>query len=106
MVDLILAALVQNLISKKWCWRPFWIKQPVLLIRLTPTYGSHFDNRVKVIFNRTNTVRIGIVMVDLVEKVNLYLILAQMLFFQDVDGGHLGCFWSKWSFSVKPISES
>ena len=105
MVDLILAALVQNLISKKWCWRPFWIKQPVLLIRLTPTYGSHFDNSVKVIFNRTNTVRIGIVMVDLVGKMNLYLIvgvLAQMLFFQDVDGGHLVCFWSKWYFSVNP----
>ena len=32
---LILAALVDNLISKTWHWRPFWIKQPMLLIRLT-----------------------------------------------------------------------
>ena len=63
-----------------------------MLIRLTPVYGSHLDNRVKVIFNRTNTVRIGIVMVDLVEKAYLYLIvgvLVQILIFQDVDGGHL-----------------
>jgi len=49
---LILAALVQNLISKKWSWRPFWIEQPVLLIRFTPAYGSYLDNRVKVISNR------------------------------------------------------
>jgi len=48
---LILAALVPNLISKKWCWWPFWIEQPVLLIRLTPAYGSHLDSRVKVKFN-------------------------------------------------------
>jgi len=31
----LILALVEHLISKKWCWRPFWIKQPMLLIRLT-----------------------------------------------------------------------
>jgi len=51
--------------------------------------------QVKMISNCRNNVRIGILVVDLVEKVYLYLItraLVQMLIFQDVDGGHLGLF--------------
>ena len=66
-----------------------------MLIRLTPAYGSHLDNRVKVILNRKYNVRLRIVMVNLVENVNICLIvgtLVQTLFFQDVDGGHLGYF--------------
>jgi len=48
-----------------------------------------------VILNRINNVRIGIVAVEIMEKVYLYLIvgaLVQRLFFQDVDGGHLRYF--------------
>ena len=47
------------------------------------------------IFNRIHNVIIGIVAVEIMEKVYLYLIvgaLVQRLFFQDVDGGHLRYF--------------
>ena len=47
------------------------------------------------ILNRINNVIIGIVAVEIMEKVYLYLIvcaLVQRLFVQDVDGGHLRYF--------------
>ena len=46
-------------------------------------------------FKRKNDVRIGFLMVDLVENLYLYLILGalvQKLIFQDGAGGHLGYF--------------
>ena len=66
---LILDTLVQNCISKNAVGGHFGLSNLVLLFRLTPAYGSHLDNRVNVKFNSTNTVRIRIVMVDLVKKV-------------------------------------
>ena len=53
------------------------------------------DIWVKMMFKRKSDVRIGILVVDLVEKVYLYLILGalvQKLIFQDGAGGHLGYF--------------
>ena len=56
---------------------------------------------------RQPDVRIGIFVVDLLEKVYSYMILgalAQKLIFQDDTGGHLGC-GSKWCNSIKLMSE-
>ena len=53
------------------------------------------DIWVKMMLKRKSDVRIGVFVVDLVEKVYLYLILGaliQKLFFQDGAGGHLGYF--------------
>ena len=53
------------------------------------------DIRVKMMLKRKSDVRIGILVVDLVAKVYLYLILGaliQKLFFQDGASGHLGYF--------------
>ena len=53
------------------------------------------DIWVKMILKRKSDVRIGILVIDLVEKVYLYLILGtlvQKLIFQDGAGGHLGYF--------------
>ena len=53
------------------------------------------DIWVKMMLKRKSDVRIGILVVDLVEKVYLYLILGALihkLFFQGGAGGHLGYF--------------
>ena len=55
---LILDTLVQNFISKNAVGGHFGLSNLVLLIRLTPAYGSHLDNRVKVISNRKYNVRL------------------------------------------------
>ena len=57
--------------------------------------AATLDIRVKMMLKRKSDVRFGILVVDLMAKVYLYLILGaliQRLFFQDGTGGHLGYF--------------
>jgi len=62
----------------------------------TPADGGHLGYWVKMMLYRQTDLRIGFLVVDLLEKVYSYMILGalvQKFIFQDGAGGHLG-FWS------------
>ena len=82
---------------------PFTFKSYVF----TPTYGGHLGYWVTMMLQRQTDGRVGILMVDLLEKVYSYMILGalvQKLIFQDGTGGHLG-FGSTLCYNIKLMPE-